>query len=140
MSTVRLQIVNAIATALATATGLTVHRNLDYALEDENLPALVVLSGDDAPDEAPTQIHVLDQVMSLEITVLAAASANPEAAADPFEAAVHAALCGVATFGGHAVIVNRQGGSWAFDLGDIAARSVRYRIGYRTRWADLETA
>lgn len=140
MSTVRLQIVDAIATALGTATGLEVHRNLDYALEDENLPALVVMSGDDAPDEAPTQIQVLDQVMSLEITVLAAASANPEAAADPFEAAVHAALCAAATFGGHAVIVNRQGGSWAFDLGDIAARSVRYRIGYRTRWADLETA
>lgn len=140
MTTVRLQIVDAIATALATATGLTVHRNLDYALEDENLPALVVMSGDDAPDEAPTQIHVLDQVMSLEITVLAAASANPEAAADPFEAAVHAALCGAAAFGGHAVIVNRQGGSWAFDLGNIAARSVRYRIGYRTRWANLQAA
>lgn len=140
MSTVRLQIVEAIATALGTATGLTVFRNLDYALEAENLPVLMVQSGDDAPEEAPTQNQVLDQVMNLEITVLAAANDDPEAAADPYEAQVHAALCGATAFGGHGVMVNRLGGSWAFDLGDIAARTVRYRVGFRSRWADLTSA
>lgn len=140
MTTVRLQIVEAIAAALATATGLTVYRNLDYALEAEKLPVLLVQSGDDAPEESPTQMQVMDQAMNLEVTVLAAASEDPEAAADPYEASVHAALCGAAAFGGHGVLVNRQGGSWAFDLGDIAARTLRYRIGYRTRWADLTSA
>lgn len=140
MTTVRLQIVDAIATALATATGLTVFRNIDYALEAENLPVLLVQSGDDSPEDDPTQMQVMDQTMSLEVTVLAAANADPEAAADPYEATVHSTLCGAATFGGHGVLVNRQGGSWAFDLGDMAARTLRYRIGYRTRWADLTSA
>jgi hypothetical protein len=140
VKTVRLQIVEAMGTALATATGLTVHRNLDYALEDTNLPVLLVQSGEDAPLEAQTQNQVLDQSMTVEITVLAAPSADPEGAADSKEAAVHAALMAATAFGGQPVIVERLGGSWAFDLGDITARSLRYRIGYRTRWADLTTA
>ena len=138
--TVRLQVVEAVSTALGTAVALTVHRNLDYALEDGNLPVLLVQSGDDVPEDDPTQSQVMDQTLILEITVLAAASADPESAADAYEATLHAALCGATAFGGHAVRVDRLGGSWAFDLGDIAARTLRYRIGYRTRWADLTSA
>ena len=140
MKTVRLQIVEAVAEALYEATFLPVYRNLDHALEAQKLPVLLAQSGDDIPAEDATQINVLDQTMTLEITVLAAPSEDPEAAADPLEASVHAALMSAATFGGHQVMVNRLGGSWAFDLGDIAARSVRYRIGYRTAWADLTSA
>lgn len=140
MSTVRLQIVSAIATALATATDLTVFRNLDFALEEENLPALVVISGPDKPDEEATQISVLDQSAILEITVLVANSADPESAADTPEAAIHAALMGATAFAGHSVKVDRLSGDWSFDLGDCAARHLSYRIGYRTAFADLASA
>jgi len=137
MTTVRLQIVDAIATALATATGLTVHRDLDFALESENLPALVIMPGPDRPDEDATQIQVLDQSALLELTVLIARSATPEADADAHEATIHASLMAAATFGGQPVIMNRVSGEWSFDLGDCAARTLTYRFGYRTSFADL---
>lgn len=137
---VRLQIVKGLAKVLYEATDLPVHRNLDYALEAKNLPVLLVQSEDDAPLETQTQIQVLDQSMTIEVTLLAAPSEDPEAAADPHEIKVHAALMAATALGGHSVMVERLGGRWAFDLGDITARSLRYRIGYRTRWADLTTA
>ena len=140
MSTIRLQIVNAIATALGTATGLTVWRNLDFALETEKLPALVVMSGDDSPEPDLTQNQVLDQTVAIEVTVLIANSATPEASADPYEADVHSSLLGAASFGGHPVMIDRISGGWNFDLGDCAARHLNYRIAYRTRFADLESA
>lgn len=139
MTTVRLQIVDAIATALAAATGLTVHRNLDYALEDTNLPVLALMSGDDAPTEAPGPLGVLDQTALLDIAVLVAHSENPEAAADPYEAQIHAALFAATEFAGFGVLMDRLGGGWAFDLGDCAARSLRYRVGYRTSFTSLES-
>lgn len=138
MSTVRLQIVDAIAAALALATGLPLYRNLDYALDAIKLPALVVVSGDDAPDEAGSPLGMQYHSANLEITVLIAQSTNPEADADPLEALVHAALMGTAAFAGFTVMMNRLGGGWSFDLGDCAARHLTYRIGYRTNFTDLE--
>lgn len=139
MSTVRLQIVDAIATALGSATGLTTHRNLDYALEAENLPVLVVMSGDDSPEEPSGPLGMLDQTAMLDIAILVANSENPEAAADPYEAQIHAALFATGSFAGVSVLMDRQGGGWAFDLGDCAARSLRYRVGYRTSFTSLES-
>jgi hypothetical protein len=139
MSTIRLQIVDAIAAALGEATNLTPYRNLDFALEAENLPALVVISGPDRLDETPAPLSVMDQTAELEIVVLVANSANPEAAADPYEAFIHAALMAATDFGGHSVLMNRGGGAWSFDLGDCAARHLSYRVGYRTSFTNLET-
>ena len=110
MSTVRLQIVDAIAAALATATGLTVYRNLDYALEDSNLPALVVASGEEQVSDR--MIGKIDHQVMLDIAVLIAGSATPESAADPYEAQIHAALFGATSFGG-------------FPLGRLAVRPRR---------------
>jgi hypothetical protein len=36
--------------------------------------------------------------------------------------------------------VDRLGGGWGFELGDMAARGLRYRVGYRTLFANLESA
>lgn len=139
MSTVRLQIVNAIATALGTATGLTVHRNLDYALQDTNLPALAVISADDAPT-GEYAMAALSQRAQVDIAVLVGREANPEAAADPYEAQVHAALYGAQTFAGHHVVTRRVAGGWQFDLGDTAQRLLRYEFSYFCAVADLEAA
>ncbi|MBI3096341.1 MAG: hypothetical protein HYY97_15845 [Rhodocyclales bacterium] len=138
MTTVRLQVVDAVATALESATRLTLWRNLDYALESENLPALVVISGEDKPDENPSPLGVLDQNVVIEIDVLLANSENPEAAADPYEAAIHAAMM-ASGFAGYGDLVRRLGGTWDFDLGDCAARRLAYRVGYRTAENNLET-
>lgn len=137
MSTVRLQIVDAIAAALAQATRLPLFRNLDYALDEINLPALVVISGDDVPSaDSPLGAQYHDA--NLEITVLVAQSANPEADADPYEALIHATLMGGTVFASYPVMMNRLGASWSFDLGDCAARHLTYRVGFRTNFTDLE--
>ena len=139
MTTVRLAIVDAIAVAIDTATGLKAYRNLDFAVEDRNLPVLAITSADDSPADVSGPLGSLDQQVLVDIGVLVAMSDNPEAAADPFEAQIHAALFSGATFGGQPVLVDRVGGSWAFDFGDCAARTLRYRIGYRTSFTSLET-
>ncbi len=143
MATVRLQIVNAIATALATATGLTVHRNLDYALRDTALPAIAVTSVEDAPDEANrigAPLSGLAQEGLIEVAILVAGSANPEADADPYEAAVHGALYGATAFGGHNAVFSRVAAGWSFDLGDCAQRALRYRFAYASGMTDLEAS
>lgn len=139
MSTVRLQIVDAAASAIATATALTVHRNLDYAIADGSLPAVAVTSVEDAPQE-DSGMNALRQSGLIEVALLVSGSATPEADADPYEAAVHAALYGSHQFGGHAAFFQRVAASWQFDLGDSAARLLRYSFTYQTALADLESA
>jgi hypothetical protein len=136
MSTVRLQIVSAIAAALGTATGLVVYRNLDFALEDRNLPALVVRSLQDHP--ADSFISFTEHQAEIEIVVLIAGTADPESAADPYEALIHAAIFASGSFAGHAVVMERISGSWDFELGDCCARHLVYRISYRTTTTSLE--
>lgn len=137
MSTVRLQIVDAIAAALATATGLTVYRNLDYALEDSNLPALVVASGEEQVSDR--MIGKIDHQVMLDIAVLIAGSATPESAADPYEAQIHAALFGATSFGGFPLLMERVSAGWQFDLGDCCARGLRYQFTHTTSMTSLES-
>lgn len=139
MSSARLQIMNAIASALGTATGLVVYRNLDYALEDNQLPALVIERGSDMPDEQPAQYGVLDHVVLLKVTVLVAGSNNPEATADAHEVAIHAALMSANVLGGFQVEVRWAGApDPSFDLGDCGAFPQAYYIAFRTKYSDLE--
>jgi hypothetical protein len=124
---------------LGAATGLKVHRNLDYALEDRNLPALVVISGDDQPDNEFSPVGLLDQQMDLQISILMARSPDPETTVDPHEAQIHARLVAATSFDGVPAMVRRIAGSWAFDLGDTCARHLGYRVSFRTSYADLES-
>lgn len=136
MSTVRLRIVDAMAAAIATATGLVPHRNLDYALESENLPAVVLQSG---PDRSQTGISaVLNSDADIEVHILVANSANPESAADAIEVQVHAALFADFRFGGLARELERVSADWNFDLGDCCQRSLVYRVSFAARLNDLE--
>lgn len=139
MASVRLQIVDAVAAALATATSLTVHRNLDYAIADTTLPAIAVTSVEDEPQDDGSMNLLLQHCM-LEIAVLVSRSANPEAAADPIEADIHAALYGSQSFGGHPAFFRRVAAAWQFDLGDSAQRLLRYDFTYKSALADLEQA
>lgn len=138
MATIRLQIVTEIAEGLGAATGLPVHRNLDYALEDRNLPVLAVTSGPDQPADSGSPLGMLDQEATLEIDILLARSPDPETSIDPHEAAVHSFLAAVTNLAGQPVTIERISGDWVFDLGDCVARRLSYRYGYRTAAANLE--
>lgn len=138
MSSVRLVIVGGIASAIQNAVTASVYRNLDLALEAQNLPSVVVTSGDDMPTgDSPTGL--LEQMADIEIQVLVAKSANPESAADVIEVAVHQALVGYLTANpsGPVIELKRNTCSWAFDLGDCAARTLRYQFTYRTSHSDI---
>ena len=141
MSSIRLQIVEAIAAALATATGLTVHRNLDYALKANKLPAIALMSGRDEPAGAGYVSHI-EHIANITAVVLVAADGDPEAAADPVECDIHAALVAhFPTFGVHQLVSMARGQcDWNFDLGDCAARELSYSFGFITTLASLESA
>lgn len=137
MSTVRLQIISAVAAALETATGLTVYRNLDYALESENMPAIALQSG---PDRSETGINgVMNFDADIEIHILVANSSDPESEADQIEAQAHRALFADFRFGGLARNLERVSADWNFDLGDCCQRSLVYRVQFAARYNDLET-
>lgn len=138
MATVRLAIVDEIASGLARSTGLRVHRNLDYAIEDRNLPAISVTSGNDQPADSAAPLGVLDQEVQVDINIIVARSANPEATVDPHEAAIHSWLYSITELAGQPVLVDRISGAWDFDLGDCGARRLSYRFGYRTSANNLE--
>lgn len=140
MSSIRLQIVDAIATALHSATGLPVFRNLDYALRANKLPAIALMSGPDEPGAAGYVNH-LEHSAGIGVVVLVAADGAPETAADPHECTVHASLMAPASFGGHAVSNMARGQcSWDFEFGDCAARHLAYSFTFITTLASLESA
>lgn len=136
MSTVRLRIVDAMAAAIAAATGLTPYRNLDYALEANNLPAVVLRAGHEGASAG--EISATTTEAEVEIHVLVSNSANPEASADPIDALIHRALFADFRFGGLARELNRVSAGWDFDLGDCCQRSLVYRVAYSTKVNDLE--
>jgi hypothetical protein len=140
MSTIRLRIIDALATLLATATGLTVYRNLDYALEDDAFPALVIERGGDTPDEDVSPLGVIDHQLLLKVMVVVAGSANPEAAADAYEAAIHAALMAATTAAGISIDVRWRGAMEpSFDLGDCGVFPLAYSVAFRTSYTSLES-
>lgn len=136
MSSIRLQVVDAIAASLAAATGIKLYRNLDHAVSERRLPALVVRSGEDRT--LGQTIGQIDQQAEIGISILVACNESPETEADPHECGIHAALMASPIFGGVSVLMERIGGNWSFDLGDIAERTLIYRFGYRTAVTNLE--
>lgn len=138
MSTIRLRIADAMASAISTATGLTPYRNLDYALEDKNLPAVALQSGDEGDSSGIGGVATTDAMVSIHILV--AGSGDPELAADSLEAQIHAALFADLRFGGLARELRRVSGGWNFDLGDCCQRTINYQFFYNTRIDNLEAA
>lgn len=129
MSTARLAVRDALAAWVASTASLVAHTNLDYAIESENLPCAAVQSGSDAPRElAGGTLSGAQWGMeaNFDVVILVANSADPEAAADVFEALLMASLKTDATIGGSALLVTYKGGEWAFDLGDCTARRLMF--------------
>lgn len=141
MSTVRLQIVDAIAAAIAAAATTANHyRNLDHALAAGRTPAIAIIDGDDAPDADAGPLTKLHQVAEIEFHILVANCETPAASADPFEALIHGALMTPTSFASHPVRIERIGGAWQFGLGDCADREIRYRVRYSTSLDDIEAS
>lgn len=130
MSTRRLQVRDALATLVATSTGLTVHKNLDFAIEDQLLPVGVVMSGNDAIDDELSDFDQDGITARFGVHILVARSTDPEAAADVFEALLQTALGADPTLGGVASLVRYRGGEWDFDLGDCAVRRLVFETTF----------
>lgn len=138
MSTLRLRIAVGVAALLGNVTELPVHRNLDYALEEGRAPALAVTSGPDQPQPG-SPISKLDHEVALEISILVARSSDPEAAADGYEAAIHAALSPATAIDGIPIIFERGPAEWDFEFGDCCKRTLRYIAAFRTDALTLES-
>lgn len=133
MSTTRLAVRDALATLVATATGLTVHKNLDYAIQDENLPCAALQSGNDETDDAAgTFLNNTREggTARFGVNLLVASGSDPEAAADAYEAPIRAAILNDSTLAGEATEVRYLAGEWEFDLGDCAIRRLIFQATY----------
>lgn len=124
MSTKRLQVRDALVATIKAATAMEPYLNLDHALEDRNLPAVAIVSGEDAPDDANSTFDELAWRGRFGVHVLVAANEDPEAAADAIETVILAALSADVSLGGIATRHEVAGGEWEFDLGDCALRRV----------------
>lgn len=122
----RLQVAETLALRVVEATGLPLRRNLDYALDEAVLPAVVVQSGADAPNDEFTTANAEARSLDMEVILLVANTDDRELATDLYESQIAAALALDETLGGAAVVGRYTGGSWQFDLGDVAARSLAY--------------
>ncbi len=141
MTTLRLQIVDAIADALAAAIPTAKHyRNIDYALEAQKLPAIAVQEQENAPDGQEGPLTKLYQYVEIEFHILIARSSTPAKDADPYEALIHRTLMPATSFASQPVRIECLPASWEFNLGDCAARTLRYRVRYSTSLADLEAS
>jgi hypothetical protein len=130
MSTARLQARDALVERLEACSGLTVHRNLDYALEDRNLPTLAVQSGNDEALPEASSFAIESGSARFGIAILVQSGADPEAAADVIEEALRADLKAHPTLTGKAVSLRYQGGEWDFELGDLALRRLIYEVTF----------
>lgn len=115
-----------------------IHRDLNDALRAEQMPAIVVETGDEgAPDR--TRLGVHDRVVDLQITVVAAGS-NPYGLADAALLEAHDCLMRDATIGGLAFdVIEGATRRTRAGLGeDLGAVQKTYQVRYRTAENSLE--
>ncbi len=129
MSTARLAVRDALVAWVTAQTGLDVARNLDFALDEGRLPCAAVRSGDDDPPDAQQGMDATGQAV-FEVYLLVRNDTDPEAAADFFEALLRTSLAADPTLAGAAMRMFYTGGSWDFDLGDLAARRLVFSVWY----------
>lgn len=139
MSSLRLQIRNAMIAAIDGAISPAVHGNLDYAIEEGKLPACAVQTDGDA-DQMGQPGNRSETSADIGVHYLVKNSADPETEADQYEVAGHAALFADPRFGGLATRLERLGGTFNFDMGDFCDRTVNYRVWFRTSLNNLETS
>lgn len=130
MSTQRLAVRDALIGLIETATGLTVYRNLDYAIETKRLPAVAVVSGPDDVDDETSDMDDPGYEARFAVHLLVASSADPEAAADAYEDLIRAAVAASPSLSDLALDTTYRGGDWDFDLGSCAARQLSFSVRF----------
>lgn len=134
MSTKRLLIRNAVVKVIKEAVaGVPVYVNLDYALDCNTLPAVVVSSlGDEVTDTTGSRFASGAEtiVATFSVSVLIAQSDDPETDADALENAIRLALRANPSLDGTVNVFRYAGGEWEFDLGDCAVRKMTFKATY----------
>jgi hypothetical protein len=142
MSSIRLQLRDAIRHVVTAAAPIPVFTNIDYALDQGAAPCIVLHTGDDSGDRSESWSREMggrsEAAGLVELHILVDDVEDPEAAADPFETAIHAALLADSRLGGLSIDLERVGGGFERDLGQFTDRVLIYRVTYRVQTNNLE--
>ena len=139
-TTKREQILDAVATTLATTTGATgrIYRSRQEPLSRNESPAVVIEPGPDNSGPEPVSTCKIDWTFTLVVAVYARGTI-PDQIADPVVKSVHSLLMADRTIGGRVMDIWPLGRDPQFSEGDLAAvwEVLTYRIRYRTSVTDL---
>lgn len=139
MTTKREQILTAIASALATTTGVggRVYRSRVTAMQRAESPAIVIEPISDTPTQN-TSLPTLDWRMRVRVTVIVRGDA-PDQLADPIIESMHAKMVADLTLGGYAIDVQPDEVTYNMLDADQPAGVIfnDYIVQYRTTVASL---
>lgn len=138
--TKREQILAAIATTLAGATGVSsrIYRSRQEAFGRSESPAIVIEPAPDSPSPEPVSTCKIDWTLNVSIAVYARGTV-PDQVADPVILSLHSKLMADRTLGGLAMDIYPASVDPQFDAGDLATAWIvcSYIVRYRTTIADL---
>jgi hypothetical protein len=141
MTTKREQILSAIATALATTSGVSgrVYRSRVTAMQRAESPAIVIEPISDTPTQN-TSLPTLDWRMRVRVTVIVRGDV-PDQLADPIIESMHAKMVADLTLGGYAIDVQPDEVTFNMFDSDQPAGVIfnDYIVQYRTSVASLAT-
>jgi hypothetical protein len=141
MTTKREQILSAIATALATTSGVSgrVYRSRVTAMQRAESPAIVIEPISDTPTQN-TSLPTLDWRMRVRVTVIVRGDV-PDQLADPIIESMHAKMVADLTLGGYAIDVQPDEVTFNMFDSDQPAGVIfnDYIVQYRTGVASLAT-
>ena len=141
MTTKREQILSAIATALATTSGVSgrVYRSRVTAMQRAESPAIVIEPISDTPTQN-TSLPTLDWRMRVRVTVIVRGDV-PDQLADPIIESMHAKMVADLTLGGYAIDVQPDEVTFNMLDSDQPAGVIfnDYIVQYRTSVASLAT-
>lgn len=144
MSTIREQILTAIATSLGTITDATggVYRSRVGALTRSQTPSIVVEPVEDTAD--PSTIGVIFWSLLLRVAVVVRGTAvtdAPDQLADPIVKEIHDRMISDKSLGGISMDIEPVSVKFEIVEGDqpIGVISLGYKVDYRTKAEDLST-
>lgn len=142
MSSVREQILEALATKLATVSGAVVFRSRANAVAlEEGVAILLQPESEQVEKRASNPGGVVLHNMLVDVSVIARGDPADQIA-DPVVVAAHAQIMADPTLGNLCAQVIEHSTEWKFQEADLTAVEilVRYQIRYATRTNDLTTS
>jgi hypothetical protein len=140
MATRREQILSAVATTLASASGANgrVYRSRQEPLSRNESPAVVIQPGPEPKSFEPVSTCKIDHTLTLVVAVYARGTI-PDQAADPIVESVHSLLMADRSLGGLVMDIWPIDRDPQFSEADLAAvwEVLSYRVRYRTSVTDL---